>query len=183
MSFVLTNAPTYFMNLMNKVFKEYLDRFVVLFIDDILAHSKNDSDHEEHLRMVLQKLQDNQLYAKFSKCEFWIDKVPFLGRIISNGGISVDPAKVREIVAWSIPNTVTEVRSFLGLAGYYRRFIEGFSKIAKPMTSLLEKGKEFNWTWKCQDSFNQLKLRLMSPPVLIMLDLQKGFDIYCDACG
>jgi hypothetical protein len=95
----------------------------------------------------------------------------------------VDPAKVKEIVAWSIPSTVTEVLSFLGLAGYYRRFIKGFSKIAKPMTSLLEKGREFKWDSKCQDSFNQLKSRLMSPPVLVMPDLQKGFDIYCDACG
>jgi hypothetical protein len=94
--------------------------------------------------MVLQKLQDNQLYAKFSKCEFWLDEVPFLGHIISKGGISMDPVKVREIVGWKIPKTVTEVRSFLGLVGYYRRFIEGFSKIVKPMTSLLEKGKEFS---------------------------------------
>jgi hypothetical protein len=180
MSFGLTNAPVYFMNLMNKVFMEYLDRFIVVFIEDILIYSKSDSDHEEHLRLVLQKLRDNQLYAKYSKCEFWIDEVPFLGHIISNGGILVDPAKVKEIVAWS---TITEVRSFLGLAGYYRRFIEGFSKIAKPMTSLLEKGREFKWDWKCQHSFNQLKLRLMSPPVLVMPDLQKGFDIYCDACG
>jgi hypothetical protein len=164
MPFGLTNAPAYFMNLMNKVFMEYLGRFVVVFIDDILIYSKGDSDHEEHLRLVLQKLRDNQLYAKYSKCEFWIDKVPFLGHIISNGGILVDPAKVKEIVEWSIPSTVTKVRSFLGLAGYYRRFIEGFSKIAKPMTSLLEKGREFKWDWKCQDSFNQLKLRLMSPP-------------------
>jgi hypothetical protein len=109
--------------------------------------------------------------------------VPFLGHIISNGGILVDPAKVKEIVAWSVPSTVTEVQSFLGLAGYYRRFIEGFSKIAKPMISLLEKGREFKWDSKCQDSFNQLKLRLMSPPVLVMPDLQKGFDIYYDACG
>jgi hypothetical protein len=114
-------------------------------IDYILVYTKNDSDHEEHLQMVLQKLWDNRLYAKFRKCEFWIDEVPFLRHIISNGGISVDPTKVREIVAWSIPNTVTEVQSFLGLAGYYQRFIEGFSKIAKPMTSLLEKGKEFEW--------------------------------------
>jgi hypothetical protein len=129
MSFGLTNAPAYFMNLMNKVFMEYLDRFVVVFIDDILIYSRNESDREEHLRLVLQKW-DNQLYAKFSKCEFWIDKVPFLGHIISNGGILVDPAKVKEIVVWSIPTTVTEVRSFLGLVGYYRRFIEGFSKIA-----------------------------------------------------
>jgi hypothetical protein len=120
MSFGLTNALAYFMNLMNKVFMEYLDRFVVVFIDDILIYSKSDSDHVKHLRLVLQKLRDNQLYAKSSKCEFWIDEVPFLGHIISNGGISVDPAKVKEIVAWSITNTVTEVRSFLGLAGYYR---------------------------------------------------------------
>jgi hypothetical protein len=98
MSFGLTNAPAYFMNLINKVFMEYLDRFVMVFIDDILIYSKNDSDHEEHLRMVLQKLRDNKLYAKFSKCEFWLDKVPFLGHIISKGGISVDLAKVREIV-------------------------------------------------------------------------------------
>jgi hypothetical protein len=171
MSFGLTNAPAYFMNMMNKVFLEYLDRFDVVFIDDILIYSKNDSDHEEHLRLVLQKLWDNQLYAKYRKCEFWIDEVPFLGHIISNGGISVDPAKVKEIVEWRIPSTVTEVRSFLGLAGYYRRFIERFSKIAKTMNSLLEKGREFKWDLKCQDSFDQLKLRLMSPLVLVMPDL------------
>jgi hypothetical protein len=122
----------------------------VVFIDDILIYSKNESDHEEHLRLVLQKLRDNQLYAKYSKCEFWIGEVPFLGHIISNGGISVDPAKVKEIEVWSIPTTVTKDRSFLGLAGYYWRFIEGFSKIAKPMTSLLEKGREFKWDERCQ---------------------------------
>jgi hypothetical protein len=119
MSFGLTNAPAYFMNLMNKVFMEYLDRFVVVFIDDILIYSKSESDHEEHLTLVLQKRRDNQLYAKYSKCEFWIGEVPFLGLIISNGGILVDPAKVKEIVVWSIPTIVTEVRGFLGLAGYY----------------------------------------------------------------
>ena len=146
MSFGLTNAPAYFMNLMNKVFMEYLDRFVVVFIDDILIYSKNESDHEQHLRLVLQKLRDNQLYAKLSKCEFWISEVSFLGHIISNGGISVDPAKVKEITTWRVPTTVTEVRSFLGVTGYYRRFIEGFSKFAKPMTSLMEKGREFKWT-------------------------------------
>jgi hypothetical protein len=183
MSFGLTNAPAYFINLMNKVFMEYLDRFVVVFIDDILIYSKSKSDHEEHLRLVLQKLRDNQLYAKYSKCEFWIGEVPFLGHIISNRGILVDPAKVKEIVAWSIPTTVAEIRSFLWLVGYYRRFIEGFSKIAKPMTSLMEKGRGFKWDEKCQESFDQLKKRLMSPPVLVMPDLQKGFDIYCDACG
>jgi hypothetical protein len=124
-----------------------------------------------NLRLVLQMLRDNQLYAKFSKCELWLDEVPFLGHIISNGGISVDPVKVREIVGWKIPSSVIEVRSFLGLIGYYQRFIEGFSRIVKPMTSLLEKGKEFKWTHECQESFNQLRFKLMSPLVLIMLDL------------
>jgi hypothetical protein len=150
MSFGLTNAPTYLLNLMNKVFMEYLDRFVVVFIDDILVYSKNDNDHEEQLRMVLQKLRDNQLYGKFSKCEFWLDEIPFLGHIISKGGISVDPAKVTAIVGWKIPSSVTKVQSFLGLASYYRRFIEGFSKIAKPMTSLLEKGMSLNGPWNAK---------------------------------
>jgi hypothetical protein len=119
MSFGLTNTPAYFMNLMNKVFMEYLDKFVVVFINDILIYSKNDSDHEEHLRMVLQKLRDNQLYAKFTKCEFCLGEVHFLEHIISKGGISVDPAKVTTIVGWKVPSTVSEVQSFLGLAVYY----------------------------------------------------------------
>jgi hypothetical protein len=119
MSFGLTNAPTYFINLMNKVFMEYLDKFVIVFIDDILIYSKNDSEHEEHLRMVLQKLRDNQLYAKFTKCDFWLDDVHFLRHIISKGVIVVDPAKVTAIVDWKIPSTDSEIRSFLGLACYY----------------------------------------------------------------
>jgi hypothetical protein len=131
--------------------------------------------------MVLLKLWDNQLYAKFTKCEFWLDEVHFLGHVISKGGISMDLAKVTTIIDWKIPSIVSEVRSFLGLAGYYRRFIEGFSRIAKPMTSLLEKGKEFKWTGECQESFDQLRSKLMATAVLIMPDLQKNFDIYCDA--
>jgi hypothetical protein len=119
MSFGLTNAPAYFMNLMNKMFMEYLDKFVVVFIDDILIYSKNDSEHEEHLRMVLQKLRDNQLYAKFTNCDFWLDEVHCLGHIISKGGIAVDPAKVTSIMDWKTPSTVSEIQSFLGLAGYY----------------------------------------------------------------
>jgi hypothetical protein len=139
--------------------------------------------------LELQKLRDNQLYAKFSKCGFWIDKVSFLGHIISNGGILVDPAKVKEIVAWSIPTIVTKIRNFLGVAGYYRKFIEGFSKIAKPMTSLLEKGREFKWDEKCQDNFDQLKERLMSPQcwlcqicirdlTFIVMPAAKAWDVY-----
>jgi hypothetical protein len=157
MSFGLTNSLAYFMYLMNKVFMEYLDRFVIVFIDDILVFSKTMEEHEEHLRLVLEKLRSNQLYAKFSKCEFWLTEVAFLGHIISAGGVSVDPGKVKDVLNWMSPATVSEIRSFLGLVGYYRRFIKDFSKIAKPMTKLLEKNKAFEWTQECQASFEELK--------------------------
>ena len=121
MSFGLTNASAYFMYLMNKVFMQYLDKFVIVFIDDILVYSKNEEEHEGHLRLVLQKLREHQLYAKFSKCEFWLKEVSFLGHIISNGGVAVDPKKVRDVLSWKPPKDVSEIRSFLGMAGYYRR--------------------------------------------------------------
>jgi hypothetical protein len=129
MSFGLTNAPVYFMYLMNKVFMEYLDKFVVVFIDDILIYSKTEEEHEEHLRLVLQKLREHQLYAQFSKCDFWLKEVSFLGHIITDGGISDDPAKVKDVLKWEPPRIVKEIRSFLRLAGYYQRFIEGFSRL------------------------------------------------------
>jgi hypothetical protein len=141
MSFGLTNAPAYFMYMMNKVFMEYLDKFIVVFIDDILVYSRNEGEHEGHLLLVLQKLRDHKLYAKLSKCEFWLKQVTFLGHVVSKGGISVDPCKVQDVLSWKAPMSVSEIQSFLGLAGYYRRFIEGFSKISKPMTELLEKDK------------------------------------------
>jgi hypothetical protein len=181
MSFGLTNVPAYFMYLMSKVFMEYLDKFIVVFIDDILIFSKMIEEHEERLRLVLEKLRSNQLYAKFSKCEFWLIEVTFLGHIISAGGVSVDPGKVKDVLNWMPPTTASEIRSFLGLAGYYRRFIKNFSKIAKPMTKLLEKNKAFEWTKECQGSFEELRKRLTSAPVLVLLDLTKKFDIYCDA--
>jgi hypothetical protein len=137
MSFGLTNAPAYFMYLMNKVFMEYLDKFVVFFIDDILIYSNDEEEHEKHLHMVSQKLRDHQLYAKMSKCEFWLKEVPFLGHVISEGGISIDPSKIEDALSWNTTTSVSDIHSFLGLAGYYRRFIEGFSKISKPMTELL----------------------------------------------
>jgi hypothetical protein len=146
MSFGLTNAPAYFMYLMNKVFMEYLDRFVIVFIDNILIFSKTMEEHEENLRLVLEKLRSNQLYAKFSKCEFWLTEVTFLGRVIFAGGVSVDLGKVKDVLNGIPPTTVSEIRSFLGLAGYYRQFIKDFSKIAKPMMKLLVKNKAFEWT-------------------------------------
>jgi hypothetical protein len=149
MSFGLTNALAYFMYLMNKVFMEYLDKFIVVFIDDILIFSKTMEEHEEHLRLVLEKLRSNQLYAKFSRCEFWLTEVAFLGHVISAGEVTVDPGKVKDVLNWTPPTTASEIQSFLGLAGYYRRFINDFSKIAKPMMKLLEKNKAFEWTKEC----------------------------------
>ncbi|WVZ96653.1 hypothetical protein U9M48_042263 [Paspalum notatum var. saurae] len=181
MSFGLTNAPAFFMYMMNSVFMEYLDKFVVIFIDDILIYSKTEEEHEEHLRLVLQKLREHKLYAKFSKCDFWIEEVKFLGHVISNGGIAVDQSKVSEVQNWKIPEDVKGIMSFLGLAGYYRRFIEGFSKIAKPMTALLEKNIKFQWTSACQKAFEELKKRLTTAPVLTFPDMHKPFSVYCDA--
>ncbi|WVZ71061.1 LOW QUALITY PROTEIN: hypothetical protein U9M48_019687 [Paspalum notatum var. saurae] len=181
MSFGLTNSPAYFMQLMNSVFMDYLDKFVVVFIDDILIYSKTEAEHEEHLRLVLQRLREHKLYAKFSKCEFWIDEVRFLGHVVSKGGIAVDPSKVSTVTNWKVPEIPKEVRGFLGLAGYYRRFIENFSRIAKPMTSLLEKDAEFRWTNAQQAAFDELKKRLTTAPVLTLPDQQKKFIVYCDA--
>ena len=181
MSFGLTNAPAAFMDLMNRVFREYLDKFVIVFIDDILIYSKTQKEHEEHLEIVLQTLKDHKLYAKFSKCEFWLDRVHFLGHVVSAEGISVDPAKIEAVSNWKAPKSVTEVRSFLGLAGYYRRFVEGFARLAAPLTALTRKGKRYEWTEKCEESFKELKKRLTSAPVLTIPTPEGKFDIYSDA--
>jgi hypothetical protein len=143
MSFGFTNAPTHFMYLMNSVFMPKLDKFIVVFIDDILVYSKNMEEHEEHLRIVLQRLWDHQLYVKFSKCEFWINEVSFLGHVISPEGIMVDPGKVKDVLDWKSPTYVIQVRSFLGLVGYYRGFIPNFSKISKSITELMKKGTKY----------------------------------------
>ncbi|KAL4014605.1 hypothetical protein IC575_026814 [Cucumis melo] len=179
MSFGLTNAPAVFMDLMNRVFREFLDTFVIVFIDDILIYSKTEAEHEEHLRMVLQTLRDNKLYAKFSKCEFWLKQVSFLGHVVSKAGVSVDPAKIEAVTGWTRPSTVSEVRSFLGLAGYYRRFVENFSRIATPLTQLTRKGAPFVWSKACEDSRN-LKW-LVTAPVLTVPDGSGSFVIYSDA--
>jgi hypothetical protein len=183
MSFGLTNAPAYFMYLMNSVFMPELDKFVVVFIDDILIYSRTKEDHANHLRVVLQRLRDHRLYAKFSKCEFWLDSVKFLGHTISSQGISVDPTKVQEVMDWNPPTSVHQIRSFLGLAGYYRRFIPDFSKIAKPMTELLKKEVKFRWDDKCEEAFHALRKLLTTAPVLAQPDSTQPFDVYCDASG
>jgi hypothetical protein len=183
MSFGLTNNPAYFIYLMNSVFMTELNKFVVVFIDGILIYSKNEKEHAKHLRIVLQRLQDHKLYAKFFKCQFWLDSVKFLGHTISKDGIFVDPSKVREVMDWKAPKSVHQIRSFLGLVGYYRRFILDFSRIAKPMTELLKKGVKFVWSEACEKAFHTLRQHLTSAPVLLQPDNSKPSEVFCDAIG
>jgi hypothetical protein len=166
--FSLTNASDYFMNMINKVFMDELDKFVVVFIDDILVYSSTAEEHEQHLRVVLEKLRQNQLYAKFSKYEFWLEEVTFLGHVLTVESVAIDPAKIEAVKEWEQPRNPIDIRSFLGLASYYRRFIQNFSKIAKPMTNLLNKAKEFEWMPECELSFQTLKQKLTTTPVLAL---------------
>jgi hypothetical protein len=183
MSFGLTNAPAHFTYLMNSVFMSELDKFVVVFIDDILIYSKNEEEHAQHLWIVLTRLREHQLYAKFSKCAFWLEEIQFLGHVLSAKGIAVDPSKVKDILEWKPPTTIHQVRSFLGLAGYYRRFIPDFSKLVKPITSLLKNDTKFNWSSRCNEAFEHLKVLLTTAPVLAQPDIEKPFDVYSDASG
>ncbi|GJZ37508.1 reverse transcriptase domain-containing protein [Tanacetum coccineum] len=181
MPFGLTNAPAVFMDLMNRVCKPYLDKFVIVFIDDILIYSKTKEDHENHLRLMLDLLRKEKLYAKFSKCEFWLQEVHFLGHVVNHEGIHVDPSKIEAVKSWKAPTTPSEVRSFLGLAGYYRRFIENFSKIAKPLTSLTQKNQKYEWGEKQEKAFQTLKDNLNNEPILSLPDGVEDFVVYCDA--
>jgi hypothetical protein len=181
--FGLSNAPVVFMCLMNGVFREYLDKFVIVFLDEILIYSKLEEEYEHHLRMVLQVLREHQLYAKLNKCSFYQKQIHYLEHIISKDGIEVDLEKVESIREWSTPKNVTEVRSFMGLASYYRRFIGGFLKIAHPITSLLRKGMKFQWTSNCERSFQHLKQLLTSSPILRIVDPNEDFIVCTDACN
>ena len=145
MSFRLTNALVIFIDYMNRIFQPYLDKFVVVFVDDILIYSKTKEKHEEHLRIVLKVLRDRKLYTKLSKCKFWMEEVKFLGHMVSQGRISVDPSKIEAMNNWECLTSVTEIRSFLGLIEYYCRFIQGFSQITLPLTKLTRKNATFEW--------------------------------------
>jgi hypothetical protein len=180
--FGLSNAPAFFMCLMNGVFQEYLDKFVIVFLDGIVVYSKSGEEHEHHSRMVLQVLREHQLYAKLSKCSFYQNKIHYLEHIISEKGIALDLEKIEAIKGWTTPMNMTEVRSFMGLAGYYKRFIAGFSRIAHPITSLQRKGKKFQWTKECEKSFQQLKQLLTSAPIMKITDPNEYFMVCIDAC-
>ncbi|GJR47429.1 putative reverse transcriptase domain-containing protein [Tanacetum coccineum] len=181
MLFGLTNAPVMFMDLMNRVCKPYLDKFVIVFIDDILVYSKDEEEHGKHLEIILELLKKERLYAKFSKCDFWLDSVQFMGCVIDRSGVHVDPAKIEAIKSWVAPTMPTEVRQFLGLAGYYRRFIKGFSLISKPLTKLTQKDKKYEWGKEEEEAFQTLKQKLCSAPILALPEGTKDFMVYCDA--
>ncbi|GJU91695.1 reverse transcriptase domain-containing protein [Tanacetum coccineum] len=183
MPFGPTNAPAIFMDLMNRVCRPYLDKFVIVFIDDILIYSKTQEEHVEHLRLVLELLKKEKLYAKFSKCKLWLREVHILGHVINANGIHVDPSKIEDVKKWKAHRTLTKVRSFIGLAGYYRRFIENFSKIAKSLTILTQKSKTFDWGEEQELAFQTLKDKLCNTPVLALLDGPEDFVVCCDASG
>ncbi|KAK4389735.1 Retrovirus-related Pol polyprotein from transposon.6 [Sesamum angolense] len=175
------NAPAAFMSLMNKTLQPFLDQFMFVFIDDILIYSNSREEHEQHLHTVLQILREKQLYAKFSKCEFWMEEIAFIGHVVSKGGVQPDSAKVKAILEWEPPKNVSEVQNFLELVGYYRRFVKDFSVVANPLTNLLKKNAPFNWNDKCAQSFEKLKKRLTSAPILALPSGDGGYAVFTDA--
>nr|GEV71068.1 putative reverse transcriptase domain-containing protein [Tanacetum cinerariifolium] len=179
--FGLTNTPAVFMDLMNRVCKPYLDKFVIVFIDDIVIYSKNKKEHGEYLKTILNLLRSEKLYAKFMKCDFWLNSVQFLGHVIDSNRVHVDPTKIEAIKNWTASTTPTEVRQFLGLAGYYRRFIKDFSLISKPLTKLTQKNKPYMCGDNEEEAFQTLKLKLCSAPILLLPEGSEDFVVYCDA--
>nr|GFB95543.1 putative reverse transcriptase domain, ribonuclease H-like domain, aspartic peptidase domain protein [Tanacetum cinerariifolium] len=181
MPFGLTNAPAVFMDLMNRECKPYLDKFVIVFIDDILIYSLNKEEHVNQLRIILELLRKEKLYAKFSKCDLWIRTVQFLGHLIDSQGLHVDPVKIEAIKNWESLTTPTKIRQFLGLASYYRRFIKYFCKIAKSLTVLTQKDKKFVWGEDQEMAFQILKKKLFDASILALPEGNVDFVIYCDA--
>jgi hypothetical protein len=180
MPFGLSNAPSTFMRLMNQVLRPFIGKFVVVYFDDILIYSKSKEEHLEQLRQVLQTLREQKLYANLKKCSFLTSEVTFLGYIITAEGIRVDPSKVEAINNWPVPKSIHDVRSFHGLASFYRRFIKNFSSVAAPLTDCI-KGDKFQWTEQAQKSFDELKQRLTETPVLVLPNFDQVFEVSCDA--
>ena len=184
MPFGLTNAPATFMTLMDSVLKPYLGKFVVVFLDDILIYSRTDEEHVDHLRKVFELLRANKLYAKESKCDFFAQKIHYLGHIISSDGIKMEPSKIEAIMNWPPPTNLKEIQVFLGLAGFYRKFVKDYAKVAVPLTNQLKaKGRDFNWGEDQQRSFDKLKLAIATAPILSVVDPHKPFVVETDASG
>ena len=183
MPFGLTNAPSTFMRLMNEVLRAFIGKFVVVYFDDILIYSKSMDEHLDHLRAVFNALRDARLFGNLEKCTFCTDRVSFLGYVVTPQGIEVDKAKVEAIQGWPVPTTVTQVRSFLGLAGFYRRFVKDFSTIAAPLNELTKKGVPFSWGKAQEHAFHVLKDKLTHAPLLQLPDFNKTFELECDASG
>jgi archaellum component FlaC len=181
MPFGLTNAPATFCTLMNKIFYPYLDKFVVVYLDDIVIYSNTLEEHVEHLKIIFQVLRENELFIKKEKCSFAQEEVGFLGHIIGHGSLKMDGAKVKAINEWEHPTKVTELRSFLGLVNYYRRFIKGYSARAAPLTDLLKKSQGWDWSVRSQKAFDELKAAVMKEPVLALPDFNKNFEVQTDA--
>jgi len=180
MPFGLTNAPVTFQDLMNEIFRPYLRKFVLVFFDDILVYNRNMEEHLRHLEQVFSLMKQNELYAKLSKCSFGITKVEYLGYLISGKGVETDPKKIEIIANWLEPQSQKDVRSFLGLTRYYRRFIRGYTATCRTLTNLLKKD-EFEWNWETAQAFQALKVALMTTPVLSLPDVELQFEIEIDA--
>jgi hypothetical protein len=179
----LTNAPSTFMRLMNEVLRSFIGKFVMVYFDDILIYSKSLDEHIEHLRAIFGALRETRLFANLEKCTFCTDRVAFLGHVVTPQGIEVDEAKIEAIKSWPIPATLTQLQSFLGLVGFYRRFVRDFSTIAAPLNDLTKKGVPFYWGAAQEHSFNTLINKLTHAPLLQLPDFGKIFELKCDASG
>ena len=182
MPFGLTNAPSTFMRLMNQVLKPFIGRYVVVYFDDILVYSRGEEEHSQHLHEVLSVLAQEQLYGNFEKCHFFSPQVKFLGYVVSANGIQVDEEKIKAIRDWPTPTSIQQVRSFHGLASFYRRFVSNFSSIMAPVTEVL-KARQFIWSEQAQQAFEEIKERLTSAPILALPSFSKVFEVECDASG